>query len=139
MQANFPRVGVAVLVVREGRVLVGLRKGTHGAGTWAVPGGSLEFGESIEACARREVLEETGLELADVRLGPYVNTIFPDEARHSVTLFVLADAPTHEAELREPEKCAGWEWCAWDALPEPLFATLAQLKASGYVPYNTER
>ena len=136
LMERIPRVGVAVVVAREGRVLVGLRKGAHGPGLWALPGGYLEFGEEIEAAARREVREETGLELTNVRLGPYVNTVFPDEARHSVTLFVYADALDGEVVCREPEKCARWEWHAWDALPEPLFLTLTQLRVTGY---NTGR
>lgn len=42
------RVGVAAVILREGRVLLGERIGSHGAHTWATPGGHLEWGESIE-------------------------------------------------------------------------------------------
>ena len=55
---NRPSVGVAVIVVNNGKVLLGKRKGSHGSGSWAFPGGHLEMNESIEACARREVFEE---------------------------------------------------------------------------------
>ena len=58
-----PRVGVGVFVVQQGKVLLGLRRGSHGSGTWGSPGGHLEHGEAILDCARREVLEETGLEV----------------------------------------------------------------------------
>lgn len=131
-----PRVGVAVVLLRDGKLLLGQRVSAHGVGTWAPPGGYLEFGESLEACARREVREETGLVIAAVRFGPYTNTIFEAEGKHSVTLFLLADCPESlgTPERCEPEKCLGWSWHAWDNLPEPLFATLAQLKNSGFRP-----
>lgn len=129
-----PRVGVAVFVLRGGRFLLGRRRGAHGAGEWALPGGHLEFGESIEACARREVAEETGLSLTNLRLGPYSNDHFVAEGRHYVTLFVLADAREGEPELREPEKCEGWEWRGWSELPETLFLPLRSLKERGYTP-----
>ena len=55
--APVPRVGVAVIVVRDGRVLVGRRRSaSHGDGMWQFPGGHLEFGETVEACAAREHL-----------------------------------------------------------------------------------
>jgi 8-oxo-dGTP diphosphatase len=129
-----PRVGVGVFVVHQGRVLLGKRRGAHGAGTWGLPGGHLEHGETIDHCARREVLEETGLDVLDVRLGPYVSDVFP-EGKHYVTLFATA-RPSNGAEARvlEPEKCERWDWFVWEALPEPLFLPLASIKKTGYDP-----
>ena len=43
-----PLIGIAVMVVKEDRVLLGKRKNSHGSGTWAFPGGHLEFNESIQ-------------------------------------------------------------------------------------------
>jgi len=128
------RVGVGVLVFRGGRVLLGLRRGSHGAGTWAPPGGHLEFGETAEACARRELAEETGLAMGDAVPGPYTVDFFPDVGRHYVTLFVLAPGAAGEPRLLEPAKCAGWGWHDWDAPPAPLFAPLASLRARGFAP-----
>ncbi|MFA6262613.1 MAG: NUDIX hydrolase [Bacteroidia bacterium] len=129
-----PRVGVGVIVMRDGRVLLGERRGAHGAGTWALPGGHLEFGESVEQCAQREVDEETGLQLIDLRRGPWSSDVFAAEGRHYVTLFVLAHSTAGEPIVREPGKCAGWHWFHWSALPAPLFLPLQTLQRSGYVP-----
>jgi ADP-ribose pyrophosphatase len=56
-----PRVGVGALVIHEGKVLLIKRGVAPNEGLWAVPGGSLELGESLKQCAERETLEETGL------------------------------------------------------------------------------
>ena len=57
------RVGVGVMVLCPQGVVLLKRQGSHGAGEWSFPGGHLEFGESIVDCARREVMEELGVEL----------------------------------------------------------------------------
>ena len=128
------RVGVGVVVVRKGTILLGRRRNAHGAGTWALPGGHLEFGESVEACAAREVFEETGLIIDRIRPETFTNDIFEEEAKHYITLFVSARSRTGEPRLREPEKCAEWGWFRWPELPRPRFLPLANLMASGFVP-----
>ncbi|MGY0195174.1 DUF1993 family protein [Leptothrix sp. BB-4] len=130
-----PRVGVGVLVFDDaGRVLLGLRRGAHGAGTWSAPGGHLEWGESFEHCARREVAEETGLVLGALQCGPVTNDVFAAEGRHYATVVMLARHPGGTPQRLEPDKCEAWSWFDWQALPQPLFAPLASLKAMGWVP-----
>jgi 8-oxo-dGTP diphosphatase len=57
----YPRVGVAMFVIKDGKFLMGLRQGSHSPGVWGLPGGKLDLGESWEAGAIRETQEETGL------------------------------------------------------------------------------
>ena len=127
-------VGVGVIVIRDGRVLLGKRKGSHGAGTWALPGGHLEFGESFDDCARRETQEETGLRLTAITQGPFTNDIMAAEGKHYVTVFVQASPEDGEPEVREPEKCECWAWFKWSDLPQDLFLPLANLVGQGFVP-----
>ena len=66
MAVNVPRVGVGVFVWKDGKFLMGQRIGKHGQGSWSVPGGWLEHRESFEDCAKREIAEETGMEIAGI-------------------------------------------------------------------------
>lgn len=77
-----PLIGVAVIVINNGKVLLGKRKNSHGDGTWAFPGGHLELNESIEQCAHREIFEETGIGIKNLKYGPYTNDIFEREGKH---------------------------------------------------------
>lgn len=129
-----PAVGVSVIVLRGNRVLLGRRLASHGAGTWQFPGGHLEFGESIEECARREVLEETGLTVSSLQFGPYTNDVFAAEGRHYITLFMIAFDLGGMVEVREPHKCAEWAWFDWATLPQPLFLPIENLLRSGFSP-----
>ncbi len=133
---KFPRIGVAVIVVKNGKVLLGKRKGAHGSGTWALPGGHLHFGETIEACARREVMEETGLSIADIQTGPYTNDIFTQEDKHYVTLYMVARYAGGRLQTKEPEKCEIWDWFDWHNLPEPRFLSLNNLRSLLFDPLS---
>ncbi len=130
-----PRVGVGVIVRSQGRVLLGRRRTAHGAGCWSFPGGHLEFGEGFEDCARREVLEETGLRLCTVRFAAVTNDVFSEEGRHYVTVFMVGTVEGAQApENREPDRCEGWEWFEWDAMPSPRFTPIEHLLGQGYRP-----
>ena len=122
-----PYIGVAVIVVRDGRVLLGKRKNAHGAGCWQFPGGHLEYGESIEACAQRELFEETGLTLVRQHTGPFTDDRIEYENKHYVTLFVVADEVTGNVQLKEPQKCERWDWFRWSAMPSPRFLPIINL------------
>jgi 8-oxo-dGTP diphosphatase len=122
-----PLIGVAVIVIKNGKILLGKRKNSHGDGTWAFPGGHLEFSESIKDCARREIFEETGIQIKNLRYGPYTNDIFEKEGKHYVTLVVLADYASGAPTVKEPDKCEEWQWHDWPPEIEPYFLPIKNL------------
>ncbi|WP_237753502.1 nucleotide triphosphate diphosphatase NUDT15 [Candidatus Protochlamydia amoebophila] len=121
-----PSVGVGIVVVKDGKVLLGNRKGAHGSGEWSFAGGHLEFGEDVKECALRELSEETGLKALSVQMGPWVNDVI-EENKHYVTLFVFVNEFEGSPQLLEPDKCEGWEWFDWHSLPSPLFTPILSL------------
>jgi 8-oxo-dGTP diphosphatase len=127
-----PLIGVAVIVRKQDCVLLGQRKNAHGEGTWAFPGGHLEYGESIMDCAQREVFEETGVQIKNLQFGPYTNDFFVEEGKHYVTLFVLADYESGEPQVEEPLKCEKWEWSPWPPKRKPLFLPIQNLQKQKY-------
>ncbi|MEK7615213.1 MAG: NUDIX domain-containing protein [Patescibacteria group bacterium] len=134
MEYERPKVGLGVLVVRNGKILIGKRIGAHGSETWAPPGGHLEKFETWQTCAAREVEEETALKISNPRFVGVTNDIMREENRHYITLFVQAECPSGEPLICEPNKCTGWEWRAWEELPDPLFIPIQNLMKSGYHP-----
>ncbi|WP_354700704.1 MutT/NUDIX hydrolase [Paraconexibacter sp. AEG42_29] len=128
-----PLVGASAIVVRDGRVLLGRRRGAHGAGTWSFPGGKVDAGEAPATAVARELEEETGLIARAVTRVTWTDDVFPDDGLHYVTLHHLVEA-VGEPARREPEKVDGWSWHRWDALPEPLFAPVASLVETGWRP-----
>jgi 8-oxo-dGTP diphosphatase len=103
-------------------------KGGHCVGDWSFAGGHLEFKESVEECAKRELEEETSLKALSIKYGPWIENVMEND-KHYVTLFVFVDDFLGEPKLLEPHKCEGWEWFAWNKLPLPLFAPIHSLIA----------
>lgn len=129
-----PRPGVGVLLMREGRVLVGQRRSAHGQGTWSVPGGTPDPGESDETCAARELYEETGVTGSDARVVAETLDTFADSGVTYRSRFVQMEWRGGVPKALEPAKCEGWEWHEWKVLPHPLFLPLVSLRASGFSP-----
>lgn len=118
---NSPKVGVGVFVWKNGKFLMGKRRGSHGHDTWSIPGGHLEFGESWEDCAAREVLEETGMIVKNVQFLAATNDIFPDHNKHYTTIWVECVWKAGEPTINEPDKWIDHEWRTFKTLPTPLF------------------
>jgi 8-oxo-dGTP diphosphatase len=114
-------VGIACFVWKDGKFLMQQRMGSHGAGTWGLPGGTFEYGESFEECARREVLEETGMQISNVRFIALTNDIFVDKGKHDVGIWMYADWLSGEPYIAEPGKCTAQEWRNFQSLPSNLF------------------
>ncbi len=117
---------------------MGRRKGSHGDGRWAFPGGHLELGETVAKCAAREVLEETGVPISplDFHKLTFTNDIFVVEDKHYVTLYMATRWPDAAPEPRvmEPNKCEVWRWCT--SPPSPLFLPVENLLKSGFDPWR---
>ncbi|MBP6931625.1 MAG: NUDIX domain-containing protein [Candidatus Pacebacteria bacterium] len=122
MENNHIKVGVGVMVFKDGKVLMGKRKGKHGAGEYSWPGGHLEYMESIIECTKREVFEECGIEIKNIKFLRLLNMKKYD--KHYIDIAMTADWGSGEVTLKEPEKCEGWDWYDINNLPEPLFAPL---------------
>lgn len=120
METERPKVGVGILVLKEGKILLGERLSSHGAGCWQIPGGHLEFGDTFEGTALRELEEETGL--TDVSIDRLI-ALINDRVygKHFVTIGMFATWHSGEPVAAEPEKSANWGWYAPDELPENIF------------------
>jgi len=115
-----PLVAVGVIVLKEGKILMGERIASHGAGTWQIPGGHMEFGKTFEETARDEVREETGLtDIEFERIVCLSNQIL--YGKHYVDIGFLTKWRSGEPFAAEPEKSRNWQWVDPEKLPQPLF------------------
>jgi 8-oxo-dGTP diphosphatase len=124
-----PRVGCGVMILKDEKILLGKRhpdpekasSDLHGEGTWTMPGGKLEFGESPDDCVIRETLEESGIEIKkeNLKLISVSNEVMPD--MHYVTIGFLCEHFSGDAKVMEPEKITEWKWFPINNLPKPLF------------------
>jgi 8-oxo-dGTP diphosphatase len=90
----------SAIVVRKGTVLLVHRVG-NGAGDWVLPGGTPRPGESMAACAGREVREETGLDVSPDRVAFVLEVVGPDSGPRTVDIVFSATDPAPD---RQPEK-----------------------------------
>jgi 8-oxo-dGTP diphosphatase len=122
-------VGIGVMILREGMILLGKRNDDpekadselHGEGTWTMPGGKMEFGESFEETAVREVLEETGLTIEKENLRLISVSNDRKEDAQFVTLGFLCENVSGEPKVMEPEEITEWKWFELDKYPLNIF------------------
>jgi 8-oxo-dGTP diphosphatase len=82
------RISVVVITEEQKILLVRHRKGNRQY--WVLPGGRLEYGETFQECAIRELKEETGLDIEVERFLFLSEAIAPDRSRHIVNIYLKA-------------------------------------------------
>lgn len=133
MEKKYPKVGVGIMIMRDNKVLLGLRKGSHGQGEWSFPGGHLEWGETLFQTAKRETMEEVGLEVSDLQLISVADEVryIDSDDKHYLNIGVFARSSTGEPQLMEPDKCEKWAWFDLNDLPAKIFEG-SQLTINNY-------
>ena len=123
---KFIKIGVGVMILDGNKVLLGHRAkdkkdtgGIYEVDCWTLPGGKQEYDETFFDCAKREVKEETGLDVDDLELFGAVDDIQPD--RHFITMHVIAKTHHGEPQVMEPDKEDEWRWFPLNALPERVY------------------
>jgi ADP-ribose pyrophosphatase YjhB (NUDIX family) len=125
--------GVGVRLMKEGKILLGKRHSDpekadselHGEGSWTMPGGKLEFGESFEDAAKREVNEETGIHLNEVNVICVNND--KNEHAHFITIGLFSEDFNGDPKVMEPDEVVEWQWFGLDDLPSPLYFPSAKV------------
>lgn len=134
------RVGLTAMIVRNGKILLGERINTETAkGMLAYPGGKMNYGEDPEDGVIREIFEETGLKVNKGTMNylTFKNEPFPNENRHYVSLIFIAEEFKGEPEVKEPDKCKGWDWYDPFDLPENTFWAIKETIDVNYVYLKT--
>lgn len=112
----------SVIVVREHAVLL-VHRTSDGLDDWVLPGGTPRTGESMASCARRELLEETGLTADPARVAFILEAVAPGSGRHALDIVFLAAEPVLGM-IRGPREPG----------LEPQFVVLGQLAELGLRP-----
>lgn len=116
-------IGCELFVRKGDMLLLSLRsKKRFGAGTWALPGGHMEFGERMIETACREAREELGGQVnpQELRLASIVDTYHPGGEHHVHVTFELQN-PSWEPRNTEPDDCDELRYFPLDDLPENIF------------------
>jgi 8-oxo-dGTP diphosphatase len=134
---RLPRVGSAVVVTNGQSILLGVRAKEPNRGKWVLPGGKIEPFESIEEAAKREVLEETGLEIKVTgQLGALEIINPPEEHR----LIVFSSAEVFGGALRPGSDLAELTFCSPEDLETVDLSDFVRgvLETFGYIPRPAE-
>lgn len=122
---NTIKICVNAIVKRNDGKVIAIRRKNQNA--WSVPGGHLEFGEDIENCAKREVLEETDVVIDNIKIIDITNHPHTSTGDHYLFIWIKADYIAGELKNKEPERCYSIEWVNWDKFPEPIFKPLKEM------------
>jgi 8-oxo-dGTP diphosphatase len=114
-------IGCELLVSKGNKILLGLRgRKIFGAGTWALPGGHLEFNERLIDAACREAKEELGATVTpkELKLVSVFDSLPEEGALHYIHITFEIKNPQWQPRVMEPEECDEWRYFELDDLPD---------------------
>lgn len=119
--------GFGVILEENGKILMGMRhpdpdkadSAFRSAGEWCLPGGKMEWGETFEEGAIREVKEETGITIKNPQVISVNNC--KNQHAHFMTVGLLTHEWKGEAKVIEPDEIIEWKWFDLKKLPKPRY------------------
>lgn len=124
---NVIKVGLGIIIKNGNKILLGHRcnnykdtGGIYEPDTWTIPGGKLEYNETMFDGAIREVKEETNLDVTNLEIFGATDDFQPN--KHFVTIQLIANSFSGELKNMEPTVHSEWKWFDVNNLPEKLYS-----------------
>lgn len=126
MAKRKPTVVVGILVKNGNKFLLVREKVESGKEKWLIPGGKVEFGESLEDAAKREIFEETGIKASEVKFLCFKEAEFAQYNYHSVVFFYLTETDSWHLEDDIEGKVLEARWVTRDETKTMLLVESAR-------------
>ncbi|MEA2056561.1 MAG: NUDIX domain-containing protein [Patescibacteria group bacterium] len=133
-------VGVGALIFNSQSQLLLTKRGSaakNEVGKWEIPGGQVEFNETLQQALKREIKEELGIKIEIIRLLHVVNHIIPQEKQHWVSPTFICRIKTGTPQILEPKKCEKIDWFNLEEVNH-LDLSIATKKDINYLKANPE-
>lgn len=138
---RYPRVNLSVILLKEDKVLLGKMKCKGDNILWKFPESYLKYYEYFMPFAAKTLMYQTGLskkcfEIIDKEPCAVTNDMIIEQNNHFITLYLRAKYKIGNIEVKNPDKCEGWEWFYWNELPKDSGVSIRNLLKQGYDPFN---
>jgi 8-oxo-dGTP diphosphatase len=119
MEEQYTKISVGILIFKGDNILFGRAKNKEGKTRYILPVGHLEYMESFTDCAKREIAEECGIEIEDIKL-QFVSNTDNYKPKHYVHIGLIAKWKSGEPEVLESGGIEEWEWISRNDIPTEL-------------------
>lgn len=108
-----------ILLGRRGEDILKAKCEMHEEGTWTLPGGNIEYGETFEQAGIREAKEETNLDISNLEVFCVQTDL--NEHAHYISVGMIAHSYTGEIKVMEPDEITCWKWFSVNNIPSVIF------------------